>query len=62
VNRIGAVRSATFHFLNPFFGVAIASLLLGEKLGLTDVLGVVVIAAGILAVQLSKHPQTLHRP
>ncbi|MCF6316909.1 MAG: DMT family transporter [Marinosulfonomonas sp.] len=54
VARIGAVRAATFHFLNPFFGVAIASVLLGEKLGLMDVLGVVIIAAGILAVQLSK--------
>ena len=29
VKRIGAVRAATFHFLNPFFGVVIAALLLG---------------------------------
>ncbi len=54
VNQIGAVKAATFHFLNPFFGVAIAALFLGETLGLIDVLGVVVIAAGILAVQLSR--------
>jgi len=54
VGRIGATRAATFHFLNPFFGVAIAALLLGEKLGLRDVIGVVVIAAGILAVQISR--------
>ncbi len=54
VNEIGAVKAATFHFLNPFFGVAIAAALLGEALGLLDVIGVVVIAAGILAVQLSK--------
>lgn len=54
VARIGAVRAATFHFLNPFFGVAIASVLLGEKLGMMDVIGVVIIAGGILAVQLSK--------
>lgn len=54
VNRIGAVRAATFHFLNPFFGVAIAAVLLGEALGLLDVIGVVIIAAGILAVQMSK--------
>ncbi|WP_323038084.1 DMT family transporter [Pararhodobacter sp.] len=56
VQRIGAVRGATFHFLNPFFGVAIASALLGEGLGLIDVVGVVIIMAGILAVQLSKTP------
>ncbi|KPQ06960.1 MAG: putative permease, DMT superfamily [Rhodobacteraceae bacterium HLUCCA12] len=56
VQRIGAVRGATFHFLNPFFGVAIAALLLGERLGLGDLIGVLVIMAGILAVQLSKTP------
>jgi drug/metabolite transporter (DMT)-like permease len=54
VNRIGATRAATFHFLNPFFGVAIAALLLGEPLGSRDLLGVAVITAGILAVQLSR--------
>ena len=56
VNRIGAVRSATFHFLNPFLGVAIAAMLLGETLRPFDLLGVAVIAAGILAVQLSRLP------
>lgn len=58
VARIGAVKAATFHFLNPFFGVAIAAFVLGERLGLTDILGVVVICAGILAVQLSKQSNT----
>lgn len=54
VNRIGAVKAATFHFLNPFFGVAVAAVLLGEALGPFDLIGVAVIGAGILAVQLSK--------
>ncbi len=54
VGRIGAVKAATFHFLNPFFGVAIAALVLGERLGMLDLVGVAVITAGILAVQLSK--------
>ncbi len=56
VNRIGAVRAATFHFLNPFFGVVVAAILLHEKIGPTDILGVAIIAAGILAVQLSRAP------
>lgn len=56
VNRIGAVRAATFHFLNPFFGVLVAAVLLHEKIGPTDILGVAIIAAGILAVQLSRAP------
>lgn len=54
VNRIGPVKAATFHFLNPFFGVATAALILDERLGLIDYLGVLTVMAGILAVQLSK--------
>jgi probable blue pigment (indigoidine) exporter len=54
VGRIGATRAATFHFLNPFFGVAIAAALLGEQLGPRDIAGVAIIAAGILCVQISR--------
>ena len=54
VGRIGAVKAATFHFLNPFLGVAIAAVILGESLGSSDLIGVVIITAGILAVQLSR--------
>lgn len=56
LNRIGAVRAATFHFLNPVFGVAIASLLLGETLGPLDLVGVAIVTLGILAVQLARQP------
>lgn len=54
VDRIGMTRAATFHFLNPFLGVAIAAILLGEALGVWDVIGVVIISVGILAVQLAR--------
>ncbi|MCU9839647.1 DMT family transporter [Ruegeria sp. WL0004] len=54
LNRIGAIRAATFHFLNPVFGVAIAAALLGERLGALDLAGVAITTAGILAVQLSR--------
>ncbi len=54
VGRIGAVKASTFHFLNPFLGVAIAAALLGEQIGVLDIVGVAIIAGGILAVQLSK--------
>lgn len=54
VGRIGAVKAATFHFLNPFFGVAIAALLLGEAIRLNDMIGVAIVMVGILAVQMSK--------
>ena len=55
VNRIGAIKAATFHFLNPFFGVLIANIILGEALSMRDFIGVLIITFGILAVQLSKH-------
>ncbi|WP_135506038.1 DMT family transporter [Roseovarius aestuariivivens] len=54
VNRIGAVKAATFHFLNPFLGVVIAALILGEALRLWDLVGVTIVTAAILAVQLSR--------
>lgn len=54
VGRIGAVRASTFHFLNPFFGVTVAALLLGEKITPSDILGVLIAMAGILAVQISR--------
>ena len=57
VSRIGAVKAATFHFLNPFFGVAIAAIFLGESLRVWDFVGVIIIMLGILAVQRAR--QTL---
>tara|TARA_B110000003_G_scaffold253373_1_gene268605 strand:- start:6693 stop:7553 length:861 start_codon:yes stop_codon:yes gene_type:complete len=54
VERIGATKAATFHFLNPFFGVAIAAMLLDEKLSYYDMIGVVIIMLGIFAVQRSR--------
>lgn len=57
VNRIGAVRAATFHFLSPIFGVTIAALLLGERFGWSDVIGACIVAAGILLVQTARLPK-----
>lgn len=54
VDRIGATRAAVFHFLTPFFGVLTAAALLGEQLGSMDIVGVLIITGGILAVQLAK--------
>ncbi len=54
VRRIGHTHAATYHFLNPFFGVAIAAAILGEPITLRDFIGVAIIAVGILAVQISR--------
>lgn len=62
LDKIGPVRAATFHFLNPVFGVAIAALLLGESLGVWDFIGVAIVTIGILAVQLSRQPERRRAP
>lgn len=54
IGRIGAVKASAFHFLNPFFGVVIAALLLGEAVTGLDMIGVAIAAGGILAVQLAR--------
>jgi drug/metabolite transporter (DMT)-like permease len=59
VRRVGPTGAATYHFLNPFLGVAVAALVLGETIGLRDVAGVTIVAAGILAVQLSRRPKAV---
>jgi drug/metabolite transporter (DMT)-like permease len=54
VSRVGAVRASSFHFLNPFFGVLIAAVLLGETIHPRDLIGVTIIMLGIWAVQMSR--------
>lgn len=54
VKRVGAVRASTFHFMNPFFGVTISAMLLGEAISTTDIAGVLIAMMGILAVQMSR--------
>lgn len=54
VRRLGTVRAASFHFLNPAFGVLFAAILLGESIGPWDVAGVLVVTVGIVAVQRAR--------
>ena len=55
VSEVGAVKGATYHFLNPFFGVLIAYIILKESIGLSDYIGVIVVSVGIIIVQISKN-------
>ncbi|MEC9342477.1 MAG: DMT family transporter [Pseudomonadota bacterium] len=50
VKTVTAASASAFHFLNPIFGVAIAWALLGEPLSARDIIGVALVAAGILVV------------
>ena len=55
VSKVGAVKGATYHFLNPFFGVLIAYIVLKESIGLSDYIGVIVVSVGIIIVQISRN-------
>ncbi|MGI9510504.1 MAG: EamA family transporter, partial [Geminicoccaceae bacterium] len=61
VRRVGAIQAAAYHFLNPAFGVIIASLLLAETISLLDGFGVAIIMASILMVQLSPYRESRTR-
>lgn len=50
VKRVSAAAASSFHFLNPIFGVGFAWALLGEPLAGRDVIGVGLVAVGILIV------------
>ena len=53
--RAGKKNFLLNHFLNPFFGVLIAAIFLGESLGIWDAVGVIVIMASIFIVQTSRN-------
>jgi drug/metabolite transporter (DMT)-like permease len=48
--RTSATEAGSYHFLNPVFGVGIAWLVLGERVGWVDWIGVALVAVGILVV------------
>lgn len=50
VGRVGANRASSYHFLNPFFGVVTAWLILTETLSILDFFGVIIITTGIIMI------------
>ena len=53
IYSIGPIKAAAFHFLNPFFGVLIANIILSESLYWQQLLGVSLVTVAILSLQLS---------
>ncbi len=51
VGRIGPNRASSYHFLNPFFGVATAAIFLAENINAFDLFGVCIISLGIIMIQ-----------
>jgi len=50
VQRVGPTRASSFHYLNPFLGVAVATIVLDEHMGVIELAGVIVITIGIVLV------------
>ena len=59
VKKVGAIRAASFHFLNPPMGVLIAVVILGEKIKTTDFLGIIILMLAIVLIQISKTTNNL---
>ena len=55
---IGPIKAASFHFLNPFFGVLIAHMILNEQLMWKLIIGVLLVSIAIILLQLSKTTKT----
>jgi drug/metabolite transporter (DMT)-like permease len=56
IDRVGAARSALYANLQPFLGAFFATLVLSEKLGALQVVGGLVIGAGILLARRAQPP------
>jgi drug/metabolite transporter (DMT)-like permease len=56
IDRVGPSRASLFSNLQPFFGVVFALLLLGEHLNVWEVLGGVLIFAGIALERIRRRP------
>lgn len=50
VRRVGAAHAASFHLLNPVFGVALSAALFGTAVLSTDLIGTAIVIAGLAIV------------
>ena len=57
VKAIGASSTMVYSYLSPILGVSFASLLLGERLGLTQALGAALVLAGVTVANIQRFRQ-----
>ena len=56
IDRVGAARASLYANLQPFLGAFFALVVLSESMGLLQVIGGIVIAAGILLARQARPP------
>lgn len=54
VDKIGAIRTAVFSYLNPLFAILVGSLLIGEKVTIYTLLGGILVILGVYATNYYK--------
>lgn len=59
IGRVGAARASLYANLNPFLGAIIAVFALSEHLGVIQIVGGVVIAAGIVIARTQRAPASV---
>lgn len=50
LRRIGAAHAASFHLINPVFGIGLSAAIFGSPILLSDVVGAVIVIAGLALV------------
>jgi drug/metabolite transporter (DMT)-like permease len=56
IDRVGAARASLYVNLQPFLGAFFALVVLSEEMGLVQIVGGIVIAAGILLARQARPP------
>jgi drug/metabolite transporter (DMT)-like permease len=56
IKRLGSVNTSVYGNLQPVFGVAAAMVVLGDRLGVVQIVGAAVVLAGILLVNRRRQP------
>lgn len=63
IRRAGASHAATFHLLNPIFGIMLSAAALGTPILHSDVIGTIIVVAGLAAVSSNMAlPRTSRSP
>ena len=54
IKTVGPATASSIHLLNPVVGLLLSAAILGDSIGATDVIGSIIIAAGLAIVLRSK--------
>lgn len=58
LRRIGAAHAASFHLINPLFGIALSALIFGSPVLTTDLIGAVIVIAALGLVLLDSEKRS----